>query len=137
MVVKIDINGSVGGGCGGKWHLEVWSWWRRFLKVRMVWGVKVILIRVGMVWVLCGCKGVWDVVDRSGEVSIEVSAVLEGCAWFVGACKGGGVGSGGFQVGSGVWAKRLLGTTCFLSLVFFLVFFVHGEKFSGGFCPFG
>ena len=136
MVVKIDINGSVGGGCGGKWHLEVWSWWRRFFKVRMVWGVKVILIREGMVWVLCGCKGVWDVVDRSGEVSIEVSAVLEGCAWFVRACKGGGVGSGGFQVGSGVWAKRLLGTTCFLSLDFFLVFFVHGEKFSGGFCPF-
>ena len=32
-----------------------------------------------MVWVLCGCKGVWNVVDRSGEVSIEVSAVLEGC----------------------------------------------------------
>ena len=102
----------------------------------MVWGVKVILIREGMVWELCGCKGVWDVVDRSGEVSIEVSAVLEGCAWFVRACKGGGVGSGGFQVGSGVWAKRLLGTTCFLSLDFFLVFFVHGEKFSGGFCPF-
>ena len=136
MVVKIDINGSIGGGCGGKWHLEVWSWWRRFFKVRMVWGVKVILIREGMVWLLCGCKGVWDVVGRSGEVSIEVSAVLEGCAWFVGACKGGGVGSGGFQVGSGVWDKRLLGTTCFLSLVFFLVFFVHGEKFSGGFCPF-
>ena len=133
MVVKIDINGSVGGGCGGKWHLEVWSWWRRFFKVRMVWGVKVILIREGMVWVLCGCKGVWDVVDRSGEVSIEVSAVLEGCARSVGACKGGGVGSGGFQVGSGVWANRLLGTTCFLSLDFFLVFLVHGEKLSGGF----
>ena len=77
-----------------------------------------------------------DVVDRSGEVSIEVSAVLEGCAWFVGACKGGGVGSGGFQVGSGVWAKRLLGATCFLSLDFFLVFLVHGEKFSGGFWTF-
>ena len=106
MVVKIDINGSIGGGCGGKWHLEVWSWWRRFFKVRMVWGVKVILIREGMVWLLCGCKGVWDVVDRSGEVSIEVSAVLEGCAWFVRACKGGGVGSGVFQVGSGVWAMR-------------------------------
>ena len=136
MVVKIDINGSIGGGCGGKWHLEVWSWWRRFFKVRMVWGVKVILIREGMVWVLCGCKVVWDVVGRSGEVSIEVSAVPEGCARFVGACKGGGVGSGGFQVGSGDWAKRLLGTTCFLSLDFFLVFFVHGEKFSGGFCPF-
>ena len=79
---------------------------------------------------------VWDVVGKSGEVSIEVSAVPEGCARFVGACKGGGVGSGGFQVGSGDWAKRLLGTTCFLSLDFFLVFFVHGEKFSGGFCPF-
>ena len=130
MVVKIDINGSVGGGCGGKWHLEVWSWWRRFFKVRMVWGVKVILIREGMVWVLCGCKVVWDVVGRSGEVSIEVSAVPEGCVRFVGACKGGGVGSEGFQVGSGDWAKRLLGTTCFLSLDFFLFFLVHGEKFS-------
>ena len=75
-------------------------------------------------------------VGRSGEVSLEVSAVLEGCARFVGACKGVCVGSGGFQVGSGVWAKRLFGTTCFLSLDFFLVFFVHGEKFSGGFCPF-
>ena len=80
-----------------------------------------------MVWVLCGCKGVWGVVGRNGEVYIEVSAVLEGCARFVGACKGVCVGSGGFQVGSGEWAKCLLG---FLSLDFFIVFFVHGEKFS-------
>ena len=82
------------------------------------------LIREGMVWVLCGCRGMCDVVGRSGEVSIEVSAVLEGCVRSVRACEGGGVGSGGFQVGSGVWAKRLLGTTCFLSLDFFLVFLV-------------
>ena len=45
-----------------------------------------------------GCGG------RNGEVYIEVSAVLEGCARFVGACKGGGVSSLGFQVGSGDWA---------------------------------
>ena len=70
MVVKIGINGSIGGGCGGKGHLDEWSWWRRDFKVRMVWGVKVILLREGMVWLLCGCKGEWDVVGRSGEVSI-------------------------------------------------------------------
>ena len=88
MVVKIDINGSIGGGCGGKWHLDEWSWWRRDFKV---WGVKVILIREGMVWVLCDCEGVWDVVGRSGEVSIGVLTVLESCVWFVQVCAGGGV----------------------------------------------
>ena len=97
-----------------------------------MWGVKVILMREGMVCVLCGWKVVGGVVGVSGEVSIGVSTV-EGCVWFVVVCKGGGVGTGGFQVGSGVWTK-LSSRTCVLSLDFFLVFFVHGEKlFSGAF----
>ena len=87
MVVKIDINGSVGGGCGGKWHLEVWSWWRRFFKVRIVWGVKVILIREGMVWVLCGCKVVWDVVGRSGEVVPGFSGPVKVVVFIVGGSR--------------------------------------------------
>ena len=74
----------------------------------MVWGVKVILIREGMVWVLCDYKGERDVVGRSCEVSIGVSTVQKGCAWFVKVCTGGGVGRGKFQAGSGVRAMNLI-----------------------------
>ena len=84
-----------------------------------------------MVCVLCGWKVVGGVVGVSGEVSIGVSTV-EGCVWWYVVCKGGGVGKGGIQVGSGVWTK-LVSSTCVLSLDFFLVFFVHGVKLSGAF----
>ena len=61
------------GGCGRELCLGVWRWWRTVLIWRMVWGVKVMLMREGIVWVGLGCDwlGDWEAggVGRSGEVA--------------------------------------------------------------------
>ena len=130
------IIGSIGGSCGGLLDLVVLIWWRRVFMFCMVWGVNLILMREGIVWVCWGGLEfvTWVMVAGwSGEVSIGLLAV-GGCVWVFGVCSGGGggVGSGGVQSGRGCVGLVLLGLvllgTCRISLEC-LLFLTQGVKF--------
>ena len=113
MVCMSGRRGGIDGVYGKVWYLGMWGWWRRDLIWRMVWGVKVILMREGMVWIGRGCLGDWtgDGVWRSGWEEIVGREVVggRGCDWGV------GVGSGGVQSGRvcvlfdtlGVWTSSV------------------------------
>ena len=60
-VCKRGISGGVYGVCGRDWYLGVWGWWRRDLIWRMVWGVNVMLMREGIVWIGWGWLEDWAV----------------------------------------------------------------------------
>ena len=68
------IIGSIGGSCGGLLDLGVLNWWRRVFMFCMVWGVNLILMREGIVWVCwVGLEFVtWVVVGWTGEEKVVI-----------------------------------------------------------------
>ena len=65
-VCKRGISGGMHGVCSrdwylGDWYLGVWSWWRLDLIWCMVWGVNLMLMREGIVWIGCGWLEDWAV----------------------------------------------------------------------------
>ena len=101
-------------------YLSVWSWWRRDLNWSMVWGVKVMLMS-GRIWVgFCCCwLGVWT----SDGWLVGWDCSIGRGNW---NCLGGGVGSGGFQAGSGVVITCVFLGTCLWTALQNFLFLVHG-----------